>query len=46
MMRKVKTVWKSMFDLRRGEYGRTFFMALYLLFVLFAPFERRSRAWK
>jgi AAA family ATP:ADP antiporter len=36
MMRRVKTVWKSMFDVRRGEYGRTFFMALYLLFVLFA----------
>ena len=36
MMRRLKTAWKNIFDIRKGEYGRTVFMTLYLLFVLFA----------
>ena len=35
-MRKLKSLWRRAFDVRPGEYGRTVFMGLYLLFVLFA----------
>jgi hypothetical protein len=35
-MRKVKSVWTSLFDVREGEYSRTIFLSFYLLFVLFA----------
>src|SRR5258706_10474160 len=31
-----RTLWKGFFDVRAGEYLRTFFMALYLMLVLFA----------
>ena len=31
-----RTLWKGFFDVRAGEYLRTIFMALYLMFVLFA----------
>src|SRR5689334_23855232 len=33
---KAKAVWRSLFDVRRGEYRRTAFMALYLFFVMVA----------
>jgi len=35
-MQKVAEVWRNLFDIRPGEYRRTIFMSLYLLFVLFA----------
>src|SRR5260370_19716837 len=31
-----RPLWKGFFDVRAGEYLRTIFMALYLMFVLFA----------
>ena len=31
-----RSVWKGFFDVRPGEYLRTLFVALYLLFILFA----------
>jgi ATP:ADP antiporter, AAA family len=31
-----RRLWKGFFDVRAGEYLRTIFMALYLMFVLFA----------
>jgi AAA family ATP:ADP antiporter len=33
---KAKAVWRSLFDVRPGEYRRTVFMALYLFFVMVA----------
>ena len=33
---KAGAVWRSLFDVRPGEYGRTAFMALYLFFVMVA----------
>ncbi len=35
-MRHLRNLWRSVFDVREGEYIRTSFMALYLFFVLFA----------
>ena len=35
-MRRVRAFLRNFFDVRPGEYLRTLFMALYLLFVLFA----------
>lgn len=35
-MRKLTALWHRAFDVRPGEYLRTLFMSLYLLFVLFA----------
>ncbi|HET9321551.1 MAG TPA: Npt1/Npt2 family nucleotide transporter [Bryobacteraceae bacterium] len=35
-MLKLRAVWRSFFDVRPGEYLRTVFVALYLLFILFA----------
>jgi len=35
-MRKLKSAWKGLFDVREGEAWRTAFMSLYLLFVMFA----------
>lgn len=35
-MFKLKTLWRSFFDVRRGEYLRTTLVALYLLSILFA----------
>lgn len=32
----IRTLWKSFFDVRKGEYLRTCFVSLYLLFILFA----------
>ena len=32
----IRALWKSFFDVRKGEYLRTCFVALYLLFILFA----------
>src|SRR5215472_9409634 len=31
-----RALWKGFFDIRTGEFVRTGFMALYLMFVLFA----------
>jgi AAA family ATP:ADP antiporter len=33
---KAGAMWRSLFDVRRGEYRRTAFMALYLFFVMVA----------
>jgi AAA family ATP:ADP antiporter len=41
-MRKLAAGWRSFFDVRPGEYGRTIFMALYLLFVMFAYYILKS----
>ena len=35
-MPKIRALWRTVFDVRRGEYLRTMFMGLYLMFVLFA----------
>src|SRR3989441_11890773 len=35
-MRQIRILWQHFFDVRRGEYLRTLFMALHLMFVLFA----------
>ena len=35
-MRAIRAFWRSIFDVREGEWLRTLFMCLYLLFVLFA----------
>ena len=35
-MLKLRALWRSFFDVRPGEYLRTCFVALYLLFILFA----------
>src|SRR4051794_35527146 len=35
-MRKLQSLWRQFFDVRPGEYSRTTFMFLYLMFVLFA----------
>ncbi len=35
-MRHLRNLWRSVFDVREGEFIRTAFMALYLFFVLFA----------
>ena len=35
-MLKLRALWRSFFDVRPGEYLRTVFVALYLLFILFA----------
>src|SRR5437016_11973524 len=37
-MLKIRAVWRSFFDVRPGEYLRTCFIGLYLLFVLFAHY--------
>ena len=41
-MQKVAAAWRSLFDIRPGEYRRTIFMSLYLLFVLFAYYVLKS----
>ncbi len=41
-MQKVAEVWRNLFDIRPGEYRRTIFMSLYLLFVLFAYYVLKS----
>lgn len=41
-MQKVGAAFRSLFDIRPGEYRRTIFMALYLLFVLFAYYVLKS----
>ena len=41
-MQKVAEVWRSLFDIRAGEYRRTIFMSLYLLSVLFAYYVLKS----
>ncbi|HUJ21041.1 MAG TPA: hypothetical protein VLX58_05925 [Bryobacteraceae bacterium] len=41
-MRKVAAAWTNLFDIRPGEYRRTIFMSLYLLFVLFAYYVLKS----
>jgi AAA family ATP:ADP antiporter len=41
-MRKLTAAWRSLFDVRPGEYRRTVFMSLYLLFVLFAYYVLKS----
>ena len=33
---KARAMWRSLFDVRRGEYRRTAFMSLYLFFVMVA----------
>ena len=35
-MERLKRAWRSLFDIRPGEYQRTVFMSLYMLMVLFA----------
>ncbi len=35
-MKKAAALFRSFFDVRPGEYGRTLFMSLYLLLVLLA----------
>src|ERR1700674_3804537 len=35
-MTQIERVWSSLFDIRQGEYARTGFMSLYLLFVMVA----------
>src|SRR6476660_7511364 len=35
-MSALKRFWRSVFDIRPGEYRKTLFMALYLMLVLFA----------
>src|SRR4051794_19174663 len=35
-MNTIRAFWRNLFDVRQGEYLRTFFMSLYLMFVLFA----------
>src|SRR5450759_3057168 len=41
-MGRLKSAWRQLFDVRPGEYRRTIFMALYLLFVLFAYYVLKS----
>ena len=41
-MRKISAAWRSLFDVRPGEYRRTVFMSFYLLFVLFAYYVLKS----
>ncbi|MEJ7605202.1 MAG: hypothetical protein WKF37_02810 [Bryobacteraceae bacterium] len=36
LIAKLRSFWRSMFDVREGELRRTVFMGLYLMFVLFA----------
>jgi hypothetical protein len=42
IMRKVADMWRNLFDIRAGEYRRTVFMSLYLLFVMFAYYVLRT----
>src|ERR1700704_1392508 len=35
-MTKIRALWRSLFDVRKGEGRRTAFMSLYLMLVLFA----------
>jgi ATP:ADP antiporter, AAA family len=41
-MQTFKRIWKSIFDVREGELGRTAFMSLYLFCVLFAYYILKS----
>src|SRR5690242_19126785 len=41
-MQKLRSIWKGMFDVRTGEFGRTAFMALYLICILFAYYILKS----
>ena len=41
-MQKVAEAWRNLFDIRAGEYRRTIFMSLYLLFVLFSYYVLKS----
>lgn len=43
-MRKLKSLWRSAFDVREGEHLRTLFMSLYLLCILFAYYVQRPVA--
>jgi len=42
MMQKLAEIWRNLFDIRAGEYRRTIFMSLYLLFVLFSYYVLKS----
>jgi ATP/ADP translocase len=42
IVQRVAEVWRNLFDIRPGEYRRTIFMSLYLLFVLFAYYVLKS----
>ena len=41
-VQKVVAAWRNLFDIRTGEYRRTIFMSLYLLFILFAYYVLKS----
>src|ERR1051326_1097860 len=41
-MQKVVAAWRGLFDIRPGEYRRTIFMSLYLLFILFAYYVLKA----
>jgi ATP/ADP translocase len=41
-MKKLAAAWRSLFDIRPGEYRRTTFMSLYLFFVLFSYYVLKS----
>ena len=41
-MQKLTAAWRNLFDIRPGEYRRTIFMSLYLLFVLFSYYVLKS----
>ena len=41
-MQKLTAAWRNLFDIRPGEYRRTVFMSLYLLFVLFAYYVLKA----
>ena len=41
-MQKLVEAWRHLFDIRTGEYRRTIFMGLYLLFVLFAYYVLKA----
>jgi ATP/ADP translocase len=41
-MHKLAEAWRNLFDIRSGEYRRTIFMSLYLLFVLFAYYVLKA----
>jgi len=42
MVDRIKRGWRSLFDVRTGEYRRTIFMSLYMLLVLFAYYILKS----
>ena len=44
-MAGLRSWWRSAFDVRKGEYARTIFMALYFFFVLCAVHVLKPVAW-